>query len=84
MQRLNREKELNESQVRVELNTIAEYHFFSFFIEMTIHTLPHLKYTKLVSVRSSHLPFKMHSVGFQTFKSPLYYHKRANRLTFYI
>jgi len=27
--------------------------------EVTIHTLPHLKCIKLVSVRLSHLPFKM-------------------------
>jgi len=31
-----------------------------FLYEVTIHTLPRLKYTRLVSVRSSHLPFKMH------------------------
>jgi len=47
--------------------------------EVTIHTLPHLKCIRLVSVRSSHLPFKMLSVGFRAFKSPLYWHRRANR-----
>jgi len=31
-----------------------------YLIEVTIHTLPHLKCIRLVSVRSSHLPFKMH------------------------
>jgi len=30
------------------------------FFEVTIYTLPRLKYIRLVSVRSSHLPFKMH------------------------
>jgi len=42
------------------------------FYEVTIHTLPCLKSTRLVSVRSSHLPFKMHYVWFREFKSPLY------------
>ena len=46
---------------------------------MTIHTLPHLKCIRLVSVRSSHLPFNMHQVGFRAFKSPLCDHRRANR-----
>jgi len=31
---------------------------------LSIHALPHLKYVRLVSVRSSHLPLKMHLVGF--------------------
>ena len=30
---------------------------------MTIHTLPHFECIRLVSVRSSHLPFKMHQVS---------------------
>jgi len=30
-----------------------------FNIEVTIHTLPHLKCIRLLSVRSSHLPFKI-------------------------
>jgi len=30
-------------------------------------------------VRSSRLPYEMHSVGFRAFKSPLYQHRRANR-----
>ena len=34
--------------------------------EVTIHTLPH--YIRLVFVRSSHLPFKMHLVVFRAFK----------------
>jgi len=42
------------------------------FFEVTIHTLLHLKYIGLVSVRSSHLPFKMHQVGFRAFKCPFY------------
>jgi len=33
----------------------------------------------LVSVRSSQPPFKMHWVCFRAFKSPWYYHRRANR-----
>jgi len=40
--------------------------------EVTIHTLPHLKCIKLLSVRSSHLPLKLRLVGFRAFKSPLY------------
>jgi len=40
------------------------------YIEVAIHTLPHLKCTKLVSVHLSHLPFKMPQVGFRAFKSP--------------
>ena len=43
-----------------------------FFNEVTIHTLPHLKCIRLVSRRSSHLPFKMHQVVFRAFKFPLY------------
>jgi len=46
---------------------------------VTIHTLPHLKCAKLVSVRSSHLLFKMQTVVSDAFKSPLYQHRRANR-----
>jgi len=41
-----------------------------FPFEVTIHTLPHLK-SNWVSMRSCHFPFKMHSVGFCKFKSPL-------------
>jgi len=37
-----------------------------------------LKGVGLVSVHSSHLPFKMLKVGFRAFRSPLYQHKRAN------
>jgi len=33
----------------------------------------------MVSVRSSHLPFKMHKVGFRALKSPVYLYRRANR-----
>ena len=41
--------------------------------EVTTHTLlPHLKCIRLVFVRSNHLPFKMHWVGFRAFKSTLY------------
>jgi len=48
--------------------------------EVTIHTLPHLKCIMLVSVRPSHLPFKIiHYVGFRAFLSPMYQHRRANR-----
>ena len=54
------------------------------FVKVTIHTLPHSKYIRLVSVRSSHLPFKMHEVGFRAFKSRLYRTlKRANRTDFF-
>jgi len=41
------------------------------------HVVPYC--FRLVSVRSSHLPFKMHSVGFSAFKSPLYWRSQANR-----
>jgi len=34
---------------------------------------------RLVSLRSSHLPFKKHYFGFREFKSPLYEHRPANR-----
>jgi len=47
--------------------------------EVTIHTLPYLKCTRLVSVRSSHLSFKIHSACFCAFKSPLFSHRRENR-----
>ena len=40
--------------------------------EEPIYILPYLKCIRLVSERSSHLPFKMHYVGFRAFKSPLY------------
>jgi len=33
------------------------------------YTQFHVKYIRLVSVRSSHLPFKMHEVDFRAFKS---------------
>jgi len=33
--------------------------------EVTIRTLPHLKCTRLFTVRSSHLPIKMHWFGFR-------------------
>jgi len=45
------------------------------FYKMTFHTPLHLKRIRLVSLRSSHLPFKMHSAGFRAFKS----NRRANR-----
>jgi len=51
----------------------------AFLNEVTIHTLPHFKCIRLISMRSSNLPFKMHYVGFRAFKSALYYHRRANR-----
>jgi len=47
--------------------------------EVSIHTLPHIKRSRLVSMRSNHLPFKMYQVGFRAFKFPLYLHRRANR-----
>ena len=46
--------------------------------EVTIHTLPHLKGIRLVSMRSSHLPLKMHLVGFRAFNSPLHQRRRTN------
>ena len=58
---------------------IASIKKFFFLNEVTIQMLPHLKCIELVSVRSSHLPFTMHQVGFCAFMSPLYQHKRANR-----
>jgi len=39
--------------------------------KVTIHTLPHLNCIRLVSVRSSHLPFKTPLAGFRAFKSHL-------------
>jgi len=47
--------------------------------QVTIHSLPHLECIRLVSVRSSHLRFKMHQVSFPAFKSRLYERRRANR-----
>jgi len=35
-----------------------------FFFEVAIHTLPHLKCVSFLTVRSRHLPFKMHDIGF--------------------
>jgi len=37
---------------------------------VAIRTLPHIKRIGIVSVRSSHLPFKLHNVGLRAFKSP--------------
>jgi len=57
-----------------------DYLFNYFLNEVPIYTLLHLKCIRLlVSVRSSHLPYKMHSVGFRAFKFPFYLHRRANR-----
>jgi len=39
--------------------------------EVTIHTLTHLRWIGLVSVRSSYRPFKTHEVGFRAFKVSL-------------
>ena len=58
-------------------NTNEEYGA-RFQIEVTIHTLTLLKCTIMVTVRSSHIPFKMHLVVFSAFKSSLYSHRRAN------
>jgi len=44
----------------------------TFFNERTIYTLPHLKCIRLVSVRSSNLPFKIHQAGLRAIKSPLF------------
>jgi len=65
--------------------------------EGTIHTQLHLKCIRLVSKRSSHvplheyitfvsegsshLPFKMHEVGFRAFKSPMYKHTDVTSLS---
>jgi len=49
------------------------------FYEVAVHTLPRPKCIKLLSVRSTHHPFKMHWTGLYAFKSPLYLHGRANR-----
>jgi len=36
--------------------------------------LPHLKWTRLGSVRSSHLPFEMHEVGYERSSLPILMH----------
>jgi len=46
--------------------------------EVAIHTLPHLKYVRLVSVRPSHLLFKIHLDCFACFQVSLYLQWRVN------
>ena len=42
------------------------------FYEVTIQTLPRLKHIMFVTMRSSHLPFKMHQIDFRAFAFNLY------------
>jgi len=52
----------NSGAEKAEINFMSQKTPYKKYIvnEVTIHTLPHLKVITLVSVRSSHLPFKMH------------------------
>jgi len=59
--------ELNEKKWKYNICSSIQNNY-----EVTTHTLPHFKCIRLVSMRSSYLPFKMHSVGFRAFTSPLY------------
>ena len=61
---------------------------FSIFLAFTLESVyrPDCSFKKgvrLGSVRSSHLPFKIHWVGFRAFKSPYIYVGRDNSNTFY-
>jgi len=40
-----------------------------YFFGVTIYTLPHFQCLRLISMHSSHHPFKMHEVGFRAFVS---------------